>query len=126
MFLFKFEGDLSNIEEEGTMNPVPDAESRVRKSNRLKGFRKPIEHSESSDSDYETGVPRKRTAKGTASLSKKVKFSKRGANEVNLHQLEQMKIMELTTAAKQKNSTHYRQSRFCSASKTTRKTMANA
>ena len=86
------------------MNPEPDTESRVRKSNRLKGFQKPIEHSESSDSDYETGVPRKRTAKGTASLSKKVKFSKRGANEVNLHQLEQMKIMELTTGAKQKNS----------------------
>ena len=54
MFLFKFEGDLSNIEEEGTMNPVPDAESRVRKSNCLKGFQKPIKHSESSDSDYET------------------------------------------------------------------------
>ena len=104
MFLFKFEGDLSDIEEEGTVNPAPDAESRVRKSNCLKGFQRPIEHSESSDSDYETGVPRKRTAKGTASLSKKVKFSKCGANEVNLHQLKQMKIMELTTGAKQKNS----------------------
>ena len=35
MLLFKFEGDLSDIEEEGMMNPEPDTESRVRKSNCL-------------------------------------------------------------------------------------------